>query len=98
MSPYTGVVMSARQSTSKRAPGLDTLVRICQRMGVTPNDLLPEKVVDQPTDENGQWRARAIAAHEAFSADEIAPTAVALEAIADFRRSGRAKRKAPRPE
>lgn len=30
------------------SPSLETLTRICAHLGVTPNDLLPEAVVDHP--------------------------------------------------
>jgi len=82
----------ANYCEGKRKPDLNTLVRICQRMGVTPNDLLLEDADSAPSQRH-RLTARATAALDEFGTDELDIAVVALEAIAARRRRARSSEK-----
>ena len=69
-----------------REPDYDTLVRICTRLGVTPNDLLLEAPGAQDADPRSSQISRIVAAVNALPDSEVDSVVIQVEALAAHRR------------
>ena len=75
----------ANYSTGHRQPDFETLVRICGRLGVTPNDLLLDGYRPDPGEQREALFRRLISAAHALANEEVETAAIAIEAIARHR-------------
>ena len=78
----------ANYCTGKREPDLETILRICQKMGVTPNDLLLQE--DAPQEQREKLIRRLAASLAEVSTGDITAVTVAIEALVATRRDVKA--------
>ena len=73
----------ANYCSGKREPDLDTLLRICHKMGVTPNDLL---LGDETQNQRDNLVRRLAASLEEIDVSDITAVTIAIEALVAARR------------
>ncbi|WP_253626100.1 helix-turn-helix domain-containing protein [Bradyrhizobium sp. USDA 4515] len=67
-----------------RQPDFQTLLRICQVLGVTPNDLLIK--AQSRLSQQGRWQERLRAAGAQLDVDDLRMAVAQVEVIVDYRR------------
>ena len=76
----------ANYSSGSRQPDFETLLRICGRLGVTPNQLLLDGYQPDPTEKRDALIRRLISVAGMMTDDDIEAAAIAAEAVALHRR------------
>lgn len=76
----------ANYASGHRQPDFETLLRICGRLGVTPNDLLLNGYQPDPGEQREALLRRLLSAADMLAGEDIETAAIAIEAIARHRR------------
>jgi len=74
-----------------REPDLQTLLRICTALDVTPNDLLMPDSPSRRLAAHERWLTRLIAAARGLNVDDVKLAARQIEALAEHRNPGRGR-------
>ena len=72
----------ANYSSGSRQPDFETLIRICARLGVTPNDVLLNGYKPDPQEERDALMRRLLSVAEMLSDHDVEKAIIAFEAIA----------------
>ena len=72
-----------------REPDLQTLLRICTALDLTPNDLLVPDTPSRRLAAHDRWLIRLVAAARSLDVDDIKLAARQIEALAEHRNPGR---------